>query len=513
MTNINTTKVLSTLVNPDKILPVAAIEAFTTAGRVYHGYKRGGEEEGRERLREETTGAVFWLFGQKVLNSFGDFIGEKCGIKNINVDVGRDELRAPYLNIPENTRFKTCAFKFSKIITSALIATALTGFVVPKINHWLTNKYRLANGLEPIPEKRKKNSGSAINREKQADSANSSIHPLCMPTLAQFIGQAKISAQKISNSPTFKGANNLAVNMMSIASHNLENNTAWRLISTDAGTIAGRVVNSRNKFEAFEYLFRDTSSIYFYLFAAPQVAGVLNHLFNNTLIHPDSLEVVKEHYINSIGENKFSPEAFLRQVKTVPDNLDELVSSIPFDKKGIITLDDFNKSTFGKYKNKALVMSQLQPKMHGVSLLSKQQVLDILSDGWNTEPEFLKNSINAGTYGKALNPDKFVSRKTVESIRFSIDNFSDNLVKYAKCKNIKTIDADFIKKYAKQTLNNNFAFRLAGMGIAAFGLAWLIPKLQNKITEIRTGSSQFPGTADYSEKRTAKKDVPLNLVT
>ena len=87
MTNINTTKVLSTLVNPDKILPVAAIEAFTTAGRVYHGYKRGGEEEGRERLREETTGAVFWLFGQKVLNSFGDFIGEKCGIKNINVDV------------------------------------------------------------------------------------------------------------------------------------------------------------------------------------------------------------------------------------------------------------------------------------------------------------------------------------------------------------------------------------------------------------------------------------------
>ncbi len=520
MTNIGRTKALSTLMNPDKILPVAAIEVAATLGRTYHGYKRGGEEEGRERLREETTGAVFWLFGQKVLNSIGDFIGKKCGIKDINVDVGRDELRAPYLNIPENVRFKTCAFKFGKIITSALIATLLTGFVVPKINHWLTNKYREARGLEPIPEKTKKGKRAQnsikddtkkdVNGKHQTQGFLNNNYPLCMPTLAQFLGEAKNNAKKQSHALAFKGGNNFAINFITSASHNLENNTAWRLISTDAGTITGRVINSRNKFEALEYLFRDTTSIYFYLFAVPQVVSLLDFITGNTLIHPDCLAVVEEHYRNSIRDNKLSPDDFLRQTKNVPEDLENIIKSIPFSKKGVITLDEFNKATADKYKTKADIMSQIQPKMDGVSLLSRQQAIDILSNGWNTEPEFLKKSINAGTYGKALNPDKFVSRKSVEGIRLSIDKFSENLVKYAKSKNIDKIDAEFITKYARQTLNKNFGFRIFGMVAAGFGLAWLIPKLQNKMTEIRTGDNRFPGTANYSKDEDVNKDTSLN---
>ena len=66
MVNFNTTRALSTLVNPDKILPVAVIETVGTVGRTYQGYKRGGKVEGRERFREETTGAIFWLFGVKI---------------------------------------------------------------------------------------------------------------------------------------------------------------------------------------------------------------------------------------------------------------------------------------------------------------------------------------------------------------------------------------------------------------------------------------------------------------
>ena len=60
---INSTKALSTLLNPDKILPVAIVETAGTAGRTYKGYQRGGKIEGRERLREETSTAIFWLFG------------------------------------------------------------------------------------------------------------------------------------------------------------------------------------------------------------------------------------------------------------------------------------------------------------------------------------------------------------------------------------------------------------------------------------------------------------------
>ncbi len=496
MTKINATKVLSTLTNPDKILPVAMIEVATTAGRVYQGYKRGGEEEGRERLREETSTAVFWLLGVKVLNSIGDFIGEKIGIKNLNVDVGRDELRAPYLNIPDASRFKTCAYKFGKIIGSAAIATALTGFILPKVNHMITNASRKKKGLEPVEDNFIKRRGA----NKDAASEKSTSLPAV--SMADFVEKAKNNAKNLS----FKGAAgfaNGAINLMSVLSHNIENTTAGRLMSTDAGMIAGRVTNSRNKFEGMEFLFRDTASIYFYLFAAPNAAALLGKMTNTPYVQPDALEVVKNHLIKSIGSNSLNPEEFKARAKVVPDNIAELLSKVPFNNKGVISLDEFNAVTKDMYKETALKMSGLQPDMGGIKLLSKQQAADVLSDGWICDPEFLKNAVNAGTYGKALDKNKFIPRKAVEDIISSVGKFTDSLIETAKNGN-KCIDAKFIEDFTKKTMRTNLAFRIAGMVFAGFGLAYLIPKLQYKITEIRTGSTLFPGTADYSDTENVK---------
>ena len=46
-----------------------ALEAFVESGRTYQAYKRGGFDEGRERITEEFTGAVFWLGGVKTFNA------------------------------------------------------------------------------------------------------------------------------------------------------------------------------------------------------------------------------------------------------------------------------------------------------------------------------------------------------------------------------------------------------------------------------------------------------------
>lgn len=500
MVNFNATKALSTLMDPGKILPVAIIEGVTTGGRTYQAYQRGGKEEGSERLREESISAVFWLFGVKVLNSLGDFLGKKIGIENLDIDLGRDELRAPYLNIPEASRFKTCAFKFGKIITSAAIATFLMGVVLPRLNHKITNMARKAQGLEPIPEKGE-NKPSKTN-ENAAKAAGVSSFALGAPNIYDFINSSKQNAKNLS----FKGI----TEFLATGSHYLENNTACRLMSTDVGMIAGRVANSRNKFEGMEFLFRDTSSIYFYLFAAPHTHALLNKITNNTPIQPDSLDVLKTHLVTSIGDEKMSLDDFLKRAKTAPSDIDNIMSNIPFDKKGIITLDKFNEATHNAYKQKAKIMSQMQPKMNGVSLLSKQQAERVLSSGWTSEPEFLKKAVNAGTYGAALNDKKYVPRKTIEKIVTSIDKFNDNLVKYAKSKGVDEIDAKFIEKYAKRTVNMNLAFRIAGMAVAGFGLAYLIPKLQYKMTELRTGSKQFPGTATYSDDKNDAKNKPLN---
>ena len=45
------------------ILPVLLLEGTVTGGRTYQAYKRDGFVEARERVTEESLGAIFWLFG------------------------------------------------------------------------------------------------------------------------------------------------------------------------------------------------------------------------------------------------------------------------------------------------------------------------------------------------------------------------------------------------------------------------------------------------------------------
>ena len=516
MVSINTTKALSTLLNPDKVLPVALIETAGTVGRTYKGYQRGGKVEGRERLREETSTAIFWLFGVKVLNSIGNFIGKKLGLKYLDVDLGRDELRAPSLTIPKDVRLKTCAFKFGKIATSALIATALTGFILPKVNHMITDRARAKAGL-----KHDSNDGNQTQKLPQNGiSSDSVLNPVTYsfvtapvsgiaPTFSEFLNNAKNSA------PSFKGMGDFICKL----SHGMENTTVGRLISTDAGMIFGRVKNSRNPFEGFEFAFRDTSSIYFYLFATGHTAALLNKISGNTSIHPDTLEVASRHLQNEIKnylqnpENAgkpLTPDVFAECVKKVPDDIKEKLANIPFNNKGVVSLDDFNAATKNTYSAKALKMSQMQPLLDGKSVLSRMQVEDIFSLGWNTNPKFLREAVKKGTYGASVDSKKYVARKVTENIRTSVDKFSENLVKYAKSKGQKEISADFVAKFAKHTANLNFIFRIAGILVSSLGLAVLIPKIQYKITEIRTGSKDFPGTADYSDCLNVKEKPSKN---
>ncbi len=531
-----TTPLLSYLQNPEKTLPMLAIEVPTTLGRTYQGYKRGGKTEARERICEETTGAVVWLFGAKAFNKGFDFIGKNIlGLKDLDIDVGKDSLRNPSSYITHKPA-ATAAFKFSKIMASSLLGVLAMGLVVPKIKQAMTNAFRMKDGMEPIPDKKSKDGkfhpnwadkfvshfikydSNEINQKNKTNlSGSQKTMAEEKPEVEKPAAQGlKLSDGAFSmddfvqnvrgqNSPAFTGGN--IQNALCYASYNLENNTAWRLLSTDVGTLTGRVATSRNKKEKIEYLVRDSISSLFYVFAAPLFSSFLRKATNTPDVNPRGSEAVAKR-LKEVISNQDSPVKADFFTSKIPskEEAKELVKNIKFREDGTIWLDDFNAQTNYAWMGHAQAMSELQPKLadgkgNYRSILSEKQAVDILSDSVTSEPVFLKNAISDVTNGKSNDPKAFVSRKKLEKIRDSFDDFLSGLKRYAKD---KEIDASLIDKYTKKLNRTNLAIHLAGMAFAVMGLAVLIPKFQYLVSEKLTGEKEFPGNLSYDNSKNSQ---------
>lgn len=471
--NVNVQKIAKTLSNfqnPSAILPVALIETTVIAGRSYQGYKRGGKDELRERLLEETVTGAFWLGGVASLNKFGDFLGKKFLKLGDLPAVGKDALRDPFSNVLDSVKNKAAIFKFSKIILSALLSTIFIGFALPKFKQKMTGK------------------------AKEKEWNNYRKAAIKTPTMAQFLEDNK-NKNQLQKATAFKGVPAGLVNGVLSATHNLENNNIWRLVSTDTGIVTGRVKSSRNKYEAREYLFRDVSSMYFYMFATPNMVSLLSKISNNTKIHPEALLTTRDHIIKKMGGSSLSVADFEKsllnkKVKGVIDKIKFENDVVKLNSlKGILEPDDFKKAS---------LMSILQPKIKGERLLSKQQVQDALSDNWLSDSKFLYKMFKKATRGASSDKNKFVSKKNIEKIRSSVDDFALSIVNYARKKGIEQIDENLVKKLAQRNITLAAAFTVCGVLFSCFGLAFLVPKLQQRMTYKATGKNAFPGTQNYS---------------
>ena len=82
------------------LAPLILLESTVIAGRTYQANERGGFYEARERVTEETLGAVFWFSGVQGFNKLIDyFIGQKIlKLPETNFDVGKDSLHNPLEN-------------------------------------------------------------------------------------------------------------------------------------------------------------------------------------------------------------------------------------------------------------------------------------------------------------------------------------------------------------------------------------------------------------------------------
>ena len=70
--SLNIPKIITSLTLPDAKAPIVALETTVTGGRTIQAKKRGGKNEARERLIEEASGAVFWLWGVSTINNYID---------------------------------------------------------------------------------------------------------------------------------------------------------------------------------------------------------------------------------------------------------------------------------------------------------------------------------------------------------------------------------------------------------------------------------------------------------
>ncbi len=495
-------KTITAMSKADALAPIVALEATVTGGRTIQAYKRGGKEEGRERIIEETTGAIVWLWGVKVLNKVGDkILSSYLKTPGKTFDVGTDDvLRRPFENYMKNgtprkiTPNKVAALKGIKVATSILIANLFVGFVVPRINHYITNTIR-----QEQKEKARTANQKAINSE----SLNIN------------------SEQNIDNpgSTVFKGS---AVAAMNVFTNAIENTNTGKLLSTDFGVAGGRMINARTKEERNEIAFRDLGSIYFYMWAKDHIGNLMNLAENGraTRLNPESTNILHEHLQNFMESKggSLSVDEFKKLVQGADDITFKLPEGIKFEEGKLSLLDKMSNSISnkkieplqvvkvseleGKF-DKAIMdrireMSKIQPLREGEAVVTKQQIIDAMNVAEINDPKLLDKVFRNFTNEASVDPYKYVSNKKLYKLKAQMSDYVSDICKLAK-------DGKVTKDILDKAKHNNIKYNginfVSGFIVAAMFLSTIIPKLQYLMTQKKTGLNVFPGTYDYEHHK------------
>lgn len=533
--------------------PLVLLECFVTGGRTLQAAKRGGFDEARERFTEESIGAFFWFCGVKGFNKMNDYIGKwLLKLLTPNFDGKEDDIRKPVTNylhdeklikaaargelseeeiastfddamlkrlnklkkrigkiddpnnaaeiiqkragkfLRELTPKQTAVFKSLKIGSSILLANGLVGFVVPHINQKITRI---------LHEKR---------QEKHFEKELQYFKPVNMDS---FVNEEKA---KSKDNVAFTGI--APATLLSIANH-FENDTVYQLLSTDVGIAGGRAVSARNNHERTEVLFRDLSSIYFYMFNMPNINKWMNMLEDGrkTRLDPVGAQEVTDLMKDVLKENgnKMSVDDFSMKILGNNNNVYKITPELNAKfKNGVIKLDTFlehiskeptlSAEEIETYSDLAKRMSKLQPAIERKTrILTKTQVKDVFREGYLNMPEFLDSIYGVATAGKHKNPYKYVAQSDLDGLKDDMYHYVNDIIQKAR-KAGKDITPELLEKARRVNFAKNALNWGVGFAISATFLSTLIPKIQYWITKVTTGQNAFPGTTDYSGEKKSK---------
>ena len=479
----------------DALAPVVALEATVVAGRTYQAYKRGKGDEARERFLEEISGSIVWLWGVKVLNNLGDNILKKLLKSADNFDVGTDKvLRTPFDNFMKKVAPKgfsgtqVALLKGAKVLSSILLANLFIGFVVPKVNHYITNTIR-HNKHEHQEELLRNNDKVELSQQNKEGSLN----------------------------PAFKGGM-AALNAFTNA---IENTNTGKLLSTDLGIAGGRALNARSGEERREILFRDLGSIYFYMWAQGHVIDLMNfaEIGKFSRLNPGSAGTLSEYLNNFVAKNggEMSVEDFKKAVlgKNIQDV--KLPENICFESGKLSAVKKFmnnfkktkseplqvakvkdleNVITDSKLMDRIREMAKLQPARAGEAVITKQQLIDAINIAEINNPKFLKKAIEEFTKGASSDEFRYISDSGTRKLKREMEEFVEQLCNSSKD---GKINKEIINKFRNKNILFSAINLASGFAVAALFLSTIIPKLQYFITKKSTGVDAFPGTYDFKK--------------
>ncbi|MBS4760828.1 MAG: hypothetical protein KHX03_09045 [Clostridium sp.] len=547
-------KFVTSLDKSGAILPVVLLEATVTGGRTYQAYQRDGFVEARERVTEESLGAVFWLFGAKMFGNLFDKLGRKfLNIPKKMPDVGRDAVRTPFDNFiahaadklkltpdkAEQIKKNLARYSVGKTAASIITACLFIGYVVPKLNQGITKHlFGRMNSADPNHEKAPDPLKNKITLKDAR--AILTAKDVSINAVENFKARKTLSSdmQKQNTSiPSFKAG---ADSLLRIV-QNFEENDVWKLMGTDVGTVTGRTANARNKDERIEIMFRDISSIYFYCFSMPAIVKFMNNHDEfggkNTKLNPMSAAQVHNYLVEEMHKKgvsemstelfskfalgsgnvneDFMTEAFGKAQK--PINKKYLFGLIKKEQKPpmrIVSLERFKELVDVYYKNSseseilkltAEKMSELQPKKGGTSILTEIQVQDVFKGGVLRQPDFLKSVFNNILKDKndaspITNKYKYISAEKLEDLRSQVYNYAESIITDAE-RNKTKVTWESMKKMNKRNMYRNGMFMALAMGVSSLFLSTIIPKIQYYITYLRTGKNSFPGTENLNQNK------------
>ena len=162
--------------------------------------------------------------------------------------------------------------------------------------------------------------------------------------------------------------------------------------------------------------------------------------------------------------------------------------------KFLVALTPAEKEHYGDIARK---MSELQPKRCGVSIISKNQIADVLKGGEINSPKLLHVMFDNYTDGAYKSEYKYVSHK-------DLYKYKDRVVKYVEdianaSKNGK-IDSALLKSVKNKNLACTGLNFLVGFSICVAFISTIIPKIQYFITRKVTGRDGFPGGDKFLEQ-------------
>jgi hypothetical protein len=516
-----TRKFLAGMERSDILAPIILLETTVVTGRTYQAHKRGGFIEARERFTEEIMGSIFWLFGFKMFSKIGDEIGKKLlKLKDIHCDVATGNVRKPIENFVKDhanlSKKSFGAFKCTKVLASILLSNAIIGFVVPKLNQGITRQFQ-----------------KSINNvnQKHTELYNKGL------SMEEFINQ-KVNSEKPKQSKSKKAKPSFGMNMFHVANL-FENNATAQLLSNDVGTAGGRAINARNKHERYEILFRDITSIYFYMFCRHNLNTFFNKMESGrgTRLNPFSAKFLHNHMLSNLfkGDNAntgYTAEEFNKKMfgnnKDIPESIADGFENKVMTIKKLEKIAEQNPGSISKeILNRAKRMSYLQPAINGENVISEKELQDSFNGGLINEPEFLhavykehfgtvdsenkskfsffkKNQESLSKKYKINDAYSFVSEGSISDLHEQIKDYAkdiaENAVKKGEKITLKTI---------KNANHTNFALNAFNLGVgfavSSYFLSTAIPKIQYWITKITTGENAFPGVTKYDNNSAKQK--------